>query len=74
MFIRKLKIAGTRNYCRNAFVVYQGSDISLVSEGTVICTLKKNGTVSMRRIEGELSATYKRHITTFFKMFEHRMS
>ena len=74
MFINKLKTAGTHNYCRKAFVVYQGLDISLVSCGTEICTIAKNGSLIMRCAEGELSAADKRHLNIFCKRFKHRMA
>ena len=74
MFINKLKTAGSHNYCREAFVVYQGLDISLVSYGTEICTIKKNGSLIMRCGEGELTVADKRHLKTFCKRFKHRMA
>ena len=74
MFINRLKTAGTHNYCRNAFVVYQGLDISLVSDGIDICTIKKDGKVVMRCGENELSTSDKRHLNIFYKRFKHRMA
>lgn len=74
MLINKLKTAGAHNYCRKAFVVYQGLDISLVSYGIEICTIKKDGTLVMRCKCDELSVADKRHLKTFCKRFKHRMS
>lgn len=74
MLINKLKTAGAHNYCRKAFVVYQGLDISLVSYGIEICTIKKDGTLVMRCKCEELSVADKRHLKTFCKRFKHRMS
>ena len=74
MLINKLKTAGAHNYCREAFVIFHGLDISLMSYGTEICTIKKNGTLIMRCAEGELSVADKRHLKTFCKRFKHRMA
>ena len=74
MYIRKLKTAGSRNYCTDAFVLYSGLDISLMSCGTEICTIKKNGTLVMECDEAELSVADKRHLKIFCKRFKHRMS
>jgi hypothetical protein len=74
MLMLKLKTAGSRNYCREAFVIYHGLDISLMSYGTEICTIKKNGSLIMRCTEEELSVADKRHLKTFCKRFKHRMS
>ena len=74
MLINKLKTAGSRNYCRNAFVIYHGLDISLMSDGTEICTIKKNGSLVMRCDEKDLSVADKRHLKTFCKRFKHRIS
>ena len=70
----KLKTAGSKNYCSNAFVIYHGLDTSLMSDGVEICTLKKDGSLIMRCAEGELSIADKRHLKTFCKRFKHRMS
>ena len=72
--MHKLKTAGSRNYCREAFVVYHGLDISLMSCGVEICTLKKNGALVMRCEPGELSVADKRHLKIFCKRFKHRIS
>ena len=74
MLINKLKTAGAHNYCRKAFVVYQGLDISLVSYGIEVCTIKKNGSLIMRCSEKELSVADKRHLNIFCKRFKHRMA
>ena len=74
MLINKLKTAGTHNYCTQAFVVYQGTDISLVSCGVEICAIKKNGTLVMRCDEKDLSVADKRHLKTFCKRFKHRLA
>ena len=68
----KLKTAGSRNYCREAFVIYHGLDISLMSCGVEICTIKKNGSLIMSC--DELSVADKRHLKTFCKRFKHRIS
>ena len=73
MFINRLKTAGT-NYCRNAFVIFHGTNISLMSDGVEICTIKKDGKVVMRCGAAELSAADKRHLNIFFKRFKHRMA
>ena len=70
----RLKTTGSHNYCRNAFVMHQGLDISLMSYGTEICTIKKNGTLIMRCKDEELSVADKRHLKTFVKRFKHRLS
>ena len=70
----KLKTAGSHNYYRKAFVVYHGLGISLVSYGTEICTIKKNGSLIMRCAEEDLSVADKRHLKTFCKRYKHRMS
>lgn len=70
----KLKTAGSHNFCRKAFVIFHGLDISLVSDGTEICTIKKNGSLIMRCRDSELSVADKRHLKTFCKRFKHRMS
>ena len=74
MLMIRLKTTGSHNFCRNAFVIYHGLDISLMSDGTEICTIKKNGTLIMRCTEGELSVADKRHLKTFCKRYKHRMS
>ena len=74
MLINKLKTAGSRNYCTKALVVYQGTDISLVSCGVEICAITKNGSLVMKCANGELSAADKRHLKTFCKRFAHRIS
>ena len=70
----RLMTTGSRNFYRKAFVIYHGLDISLMSYGTEICTIKKNGTLIMRCRDGELSAADKRHLKAFCKRFKHRMS
>lgn len=72
MLMTRLKTTGSHNFCSNAFVIYHGLDISLMSDGTEICTIKKNGTLIMRC--DELSVADKRHLKTFCKRFKHRMS
>ena len=72
MFMRKLETNGSRNYCREAFVIYHGLDISLMSCGVEICTIKKNGSLIMKC--DELSVTDKRHLKIFCKRFKHRIS
>ena len=74
MYMLRLKIAGSHNYFRNAFVIYNGLDFSLMSDGVEICTIKKNGTLVMECDEKELSVADKRHLKTFCKRFSHRMS
>ena len=74
MLINKLKTAGAHNYCREAFVVYQGLEISLVSCGVDICVITKNGALAMRCSEKELSAADRRHLNIFCKRFKHRMA
>ena len=74
MLINKLKTAGSHNYCTQAFVVYQGLSISLVSCGTEICTIKKDGVLVMKCSDGELSAADKRHLKIFLKRFKHRLA
>lgn len=70
----KLKTAGSRNYCRDAFVVYHDLDISLMSCGVEICTIKKDGSLIMNCKDGELSVADKRHLKIFCKRFKHRIS
>ena len=74
MLINKLKTAGSRNYCREALVVYQGTDISLVSCGVEICAITKNGSLVMKCANEELSAADKRHLKIFLKRFKHRLA
>ena len=74
MYMLKLKTAGSRNYCTNAFMVYHGSDTSLMSEGIEICVLKKDGVLVMKCKEEELTAADKRHLKIFRKRLGHRMS
>ena len=69
----KLKTAGTRNYCREAYVVFSGLNISLVSCCIEICTINRDGKLTMKFSEEELSAADKRHLRTFCKRFKHRM-
>ena len=73
MLIINLKTAGSHNFCRNALVVYHGLDISLVSYGTEICTIKKNGSLIMRCAKEDLSVADERHLKTFCKRYKHRM-
>ena len=72
--IIKLKTTGSHNYYRKAFVVFHGLSVSLVSYGTEICTIKKDGKLTMRCKETELSVADKRHFKTFCQRFKHRMS
>ena len=74
MLMCKLKTAGSRNYCRDAFVVYHGLDISLMSCGVEICNIKKDGSLIMNCKDGELSVADKRHLKIFCKRFKHRIS
>ena len=74
MLMCKLKTAGSHNYCREAFVVYHGLDISLMSCGVGICTIKKNGSLIMNCKDGELSVADKRHLKIFCERFKHRIS
>lgn len=71
---RKLKTAGSHNYCREALVVYHGLDTSLVSYGVEICVLKKDGVLVMKCGNEELTAADKRHLKIFCKRLKHRMS
>ena len=73
MLMSNLKTTGSRSY-RNAFVIYHGLDISLMSCGVEICAINKNGRLTMKCGENELSVSDKRHLKTFCKRFEHRMS
>ena len=68
----RLMTTGSRNFYRKAFVIYHGLDISLMSCGVEICTIKKNGSLIMKC--DELSVTDKRHLKTFCKRFKHRIS
>lgn len=70
----RLMTAGSHNFCRKAFVIYHGLDISLMSYGTEICTIKKNGSLVMRCKDSELSAADKRHLKIFLKRFKHRLA
>ena len=74
MLMCKLKTAGSRNYCRDAFVVYHGLDISLMSCGVEICNIKKDGSLIMRCSEKELSVADMRHLNIFCKRFKHGIS
>lgn len=74
MYMLQLKTAGSRNYCRNAFMVYHGLDTSLMSCGVEICTLKKDGTLVMKCNDGELTVADKRHFKIFCKRLKYRMS
>ena len=73
MLMIRLKTAGSHNFCRDAFVVFHGLDISLMSDGVEICTIKKNGSLITRYGE-ELSVANRRHLKTFCKRYKHRMS
>ena len=70
----RLMTTGSHNFYRKAFVIYHGLDISLMSYGTDICTIKKNGSLIMRCKCDELSVANKRHLKTFCKRFKHRIS
>ena len=72
MLMVRLMTAGSRNFCRKAFVIYHGTDISLISYGIAICTIKKNGSLVMEC--NDLSVADKRHLKTFLKRFKHRLS
>ena len=74
MLMFRLSTTGSHNFYRKAFVIYHGLDISLMSDGTEICTIKKNGSLIMRCRDSELSVADKRHLKTFCKRFKHRMS
>ena len=70
----RLKTTGSHNFYREAFVIFHGLDISLMSYGTEICTIKKNGTLIMRCKCDELSVADKRHLKAFCERFKHRIS
>ena len=74
MLMCKLKTTGSRNYCRDAFVIYHDLDILLMSCGVAICTIKKDGSLIMNCKDGELSAADKRHLKIFCERFKHRIS
>ena len=74
MLMCRLKTTGSHNYYREAFVISRGLDISLMSYGTEICTIKKNGSLIMRCKKRGLSAADKRHLKIFLKRFKHRLA
>ena len=61
-----------KSFYHKAFVIYNDSDILLMSYGTVICTIK-NGTLFMGCDEKDLSVTTRRHFKEFCKQFSHKI-
>lgn len=74
MIIRELKTKydSRKSFYRKALMVYQGTDISLLSYDTVICTIRKNGTLVMKCDLNDMSVTTKRHFREFCKQLNYR--
>lgn len=75
MLIRELKTKydSRKSFYRKAIVIFHGLNISLVSYDTVICTIKKNGTLVMKCDLNDMSVTTKRHFREFREQFSHRI-
>ena len=75
MLIRELKARydPRKSFYHKAIEIYHGSNISLVSYDTVICTINKNGKLVMKYDEKEMSVTTKRHFREFCKQHNHRI-